>query len=589
MITTSDTPCAIVSASTPIISATGTLSTVVESFRTVVASAFAATPEIKTRLFEDAVPLYVEKCDAASVAKTDSHSSHKMSTAEQHDKPNIKKESDIIRIEDYCHISSEKPTSNRDLPSLTTAVLSPVSTHSPATTTVASTTTVTSLVNTTTPPSAIQFDNASLQPTNSHQPVDNITTDNGGDVTTTKEYAVNEDIRYLFSAIGTLTEQSKETHKYSQQIPELIKELKSFKTEVKTEIADLSARVLIVEEEMNQLKSFMYTKDGQNIVMLSKSRISSLEEKAKAMDISVRSLLNQQQDLSDTIAYAGWDETRVLKIEDQLANLEKQNQLLIQQMTSSQPSDLQQQHQQRQKQQQQQQHLNHQQQQQKQQQQRRDNNNNDEYASLDENDSPGNDNNNGRRKKRIPCTYNDVKVGAHTLLLTDSNGSWIEAKRFVPNNKDVQRVTCYTLNDVETFTKEATIEKEPTKILLQVGTNTLTHIKSADNVHIKMKETVSLLSAIYPNARIYISALLPRNDGLHKTAMNINELLEDWCDSIKRVTFISHSNIPKAEIYDRLHLDVHGFYKFLWNFRYGMFGLIPPSSKKRNNGYRYRR
>ena len=138
--------------------------------------------------------------------------------------------------------------------------------------------------------------------------------------------------------------------------------------------------------------------------------------------------------------------------------------------------------------------------------------------------------------------------------------------------------------NVETFTKEVTIKKQPSKVLLQVGTNDLTRIKSSADVITKINNTITMLGSEFPDARIYVSSLLPRKDKLNKTAMEINKLLEEYCDSTKKVTFIDHTNsIGRSDLYDNLHIDAHGFYKFLWNIRYGMFGLLPPTNKRCNN------
>ena len=121
----------------------------------------------------------------------------------------------------------------------------------------------------------------------------------------------------------------------------------------------------------------------------------------------------------------------------------------------------------------------------------------------------------------------------------------------------MQRFTCYTLQDVEAFTKEVTIEKQPLKVLLQVGTNTLTRVKSAAEVSAMMNNEVILLRTVFPTARIYVSSFLPRKDKLNKIVPDINEHLEDYCDPMKKVTFIGHTNISRADLYDNLHIDTH--------------------------------
>ena len=190
-------------------------------------------------------------------------------------------------------------------------------------------------------------------------------------------------------------------------------------------------------------------------------------------------------------------------------------------------------------------------------------------------------------KNKVPCTYRDVIVKNKTLLLTDSNGRCIDAKRFVPK-EGVQRHTCYTLADVETFTKEAKIDSQPTKVLLQVGTNTLTQVDSG-KVLKSMTETIDKVRERFPEARIYVSSFLPRNDNLHDMAMDVNKLLAEVIDDLKRVSYIDNINISKANLFDRLHLDTQGFYKFLWNLRFGMFGLLPQTNMRHSNNRRYHR
>ena len=93
----------------------------------------------------------------------------------------------------------------------------------------------------------------------------------------------------------------------------------------------------------------------------------------------------------------------------------------------------------------------------------------------------------------------------------------------------------------------------------------------------EFKLTIPKIKETFPETRIYISSLLPRNDSLHKVAMEINKLLEEFCDVTKLVTYLPHLNISKRDLYDRLHLDNGGFYKFLSNFQFGMYGLLPKS------------
>ena len=124
------------------------------------------------------------------------------------------------------------------------------------------------------------------------------------------------------------------------------------------------------------------------------------------------------------------------------------------------------------------------------------------------------------------------------------------------------------------------MEKQPSKILLQVGTNNLSDIRETEEVLDGFGKTIAAIKTKFPEARIYVSALLPRRDKLHKTAMEINKCLDEGCDELKLVTFIQHRNTSRKDLYDNLHLHTGGFYKFVWNLKGSMFGLLPSSNDR---------
>ena len=72
------------------------------------------------------------------------------------------------------------------------------------------------------------------------------------------------------------------------------------------------------------------------------------------------------------------------------------------------------------------------------------------------------------RKKRI--SYNEITISEQNLLICDSNGKAIDTSRLHRTEKS-KKVICYVLEDVVRFLDEATVEKQPEKILLHVGTN----------------------------------------------------------------------------------------------------------------------
>ena len=88
------------------------------------------------------------------------------------------------------------------------------------------------------------------------------------------------------------------------------------------------------------------------------------------------------------------------------------------------------------------------------------------------------------------------------------------------------------------------------------------------------------LAEKFPRSRIYISTLLPRKDQLHAAAMEFNKLLDNSCDQL-RVRLVTHVDIQRRDLYDKLHLHEGGFFKFVWNINRAVFGLAPPPPKRR--------
>ena len=76
--------------------------------------------------------------------------------------------------------------------------------------------------------------------------------------------------------------------------------------------------------------------------------------------------------------------------------------------------------------------------------------------------------------------------------------------------------TCYTTKDLLTFVNEAKVDKIPSKIFLQVGTNDLTEHKDPKKLLDDLVNVINQLTVKFPGARMYVSTLLPRKDDLNK-------------------------------------------------------------------------
>ena len=404
--------------------------------------------------------------------------------------------------------------------------------------------------------------------------------------TSTSDEVEDHNMRYLFQAVGDLLNRTKEISELSQQIPTLLTSINNLRTEIKGDVADISQRLLNVEEDVKKIKTSIFSKDGKNIVSSNKDRISNLEQQRKDMqnnidiikqdslanlqsekriydlEVQVKTLKAEVSNGDDTIAY-NWDNPRIERLENKLSQLEKniqqqQQQPQQQQQQPQQPKQLQPPPKKQPpkppipSKQPPKQHI-------------------PPNKQGQPNTSPA---------KRTPRTYKDVTVNSDTLLLTDSNGSWIDPKK-VSDKGSVQRHNCYTLEDISTFVGEAKVEKHPSKILVQVGTNNLTEKQDSKKVLLHTGKIVGDLKRLFPEARIYVSALLPRNDNLHKLAMQFNDSLDQVCDVTLGMRVIHHWDIDKSDLYDRLHLHTGGFFKFICNIKRSMFGILPPKKRHR--------
>ena len=374
------------------------------------------------------------------------------------------------------------------------------------------------------------------------------------DKTITQEETVSNDMRYLFATIGELLEHSKTATTQLQEIPTLINSVNKLREEIKHDVAELSRRMLIVEEDVKKISSAVFTDKGKSIAKTNKTRITALEQQNKSLDQNISSLREELKDLdaryeksvgensilvaslqhrsedpnNNTVAYDGWDESRITELETQIRTLQNQLQQQQQQVPTT-------------------------------------------SASNKQQVPPRSQ----QKRTKPPPTYKDHTVKKDGLLLMDSNGKPISAGR-INHPGGVQRHTCYTLQDVATFLLEAKIEKHPSKLYLQVGTNDLTQHGDVQRLLHDLGETIRSLKEKFPSCRIYISHLLPRKDELNTLVREFNKSLEQVCDSFSGLRIVSHLDLNRSDLFDNLHLHEDGFYKFLWNIKRDVFGIPPP-------------
>ena len=92
-------------------------------------------------------------------------------------------------------------------------------------------------------------------------------------------------MKYLFATIGELLEHSKTATTQLQEIPTLVNTVNKLRDEIKEDVANLSGRMLIVEEDVKKISSLVFTKDGNSIV---KSKQRCFFTKMKGLVVSQR-------------------------------------------------------------------------------------------------------------------------------------------------------------------------------------------------------------------------------------------------------------------------------------------------------------
>ena len=176
----------------------------------------------------------------------------------------------------------------------------------------------------------------------------------------------------------------------------------------------------------------------------------------------------------------------------------------------------------------------------------------------------------------------DDTIDHDFIIIGDSNTQTINMKN-IARNLNRKRFTCYTIPAATEFVRSAKVASQPKKILLHVGTN---DVVSADgdvkqlttNYRILFDETRKR----FPDARIFVSSIFnrkARNDKLNRPIKEMNSILEMICDTTPRMTLLDHSNIGHDDMFDPKHIDNVGLDTFLWNIRHTILGEVPREHK----------
>ena len=156
------------------------------------------------------------------------------------------------------------------------------------------------------------------------------------------------------------------------------------------------------------------------------------------------------------------------------------------------------------------------------------------------------------------------------VLLTDSNGKFIDCKKFCPN-KPVRRFYCPTIpRTIDELNKNDL--GNPSHIIIHTGTNDIEN-STLDSCVGDFQLMVDIASQKYPNAKILVSTLLVRADNFDSTRKSLNTKISQLSVG-PNIHFINNENITKDLLHDNKHIKKRKIGLLVSNFKNTLFNRI---------------
>lgn len=140
------------------------------------------------------------------------------------------------------------------------------------------------------------------------------------------------------------------------------------------------------------------------------------------------------------------------------------------------------------------------------------------------------------------------------ILLSDSNGKYINMKRLFPKHRTL-KLWCPTTSSALKILDDERL-KDATHIIIHTGTNDLT--SGWTDVGKAMREVALKATTTVPTAKILISSLLPRLDKPPQQIQEINKGLQQLCSTTPQLNLVEYPNIRLEHMFDHIHLDKNG-------------------------------
>lgn len=177
-------------------------------------------------------------------------------------------------------------------------------------------------------------------------------------------------------------------------------------------------------------------------------------------------------------------------------------------------------------------------------------------------------------------------VNADCLILGDSNTRYINCDLLSKKFGKTAKFYCPTLEDVSAFCKNATCVTTPSKILIHCGTNDFDKHKN-DPLKIvdEIEKVVDIVKSKFKKSTIIFSTILPRKDNsMDESAIIVNDFIKSLMN--KGILVMNNNRISKKNLFDNKHLNKSGFFTFLANIKFVLYGEVPFTNRHHQNNKR---
>ena len=155
------------------------------------------------------------------------------------------------------------------------------------------------------------------------------------------------------------------------------------------------------------------------------------------------------------------------------------------------------------------------------------------------------------------------------VLLCDSNRKFIDTKKLCPKSS-VKVISCGTTDKAtEVVTSPRFLVRKG--LIINTGVNDMEHL-AVEDVVTKQVEMVNAARNAFPERKIIISSITPRDDDLDKAVLSVNDEVHRQIRKLPNVIHIDNSNLRNRELFfDRKHFNKRfGIPAFAANLKQGI-------------------